>query len=278
MLNGALMPEQEAFLQINDLSIRRGYGIFDFFRVHDGQPLYMDRHLQRFYNGAKATYMDPGFPVNVLADQVKALIRANNGMPGHAAVRMVLTGGYNAWEPVSPNLMITCEMLKGYDESFYTGGARVISHSFMRELPTVKTISYMTAVVLTPRMKKESALEVLYHMNGLVHEFSRSNIFIVRNGNLYTPSENVLPGVTRNITLELARTQMPVQEKSLTLQEVLEADEVFMTSTIKRIIPVIQIDQNRIAEGKPGGVTRTLMQLLATRDQQEAALDLTEEG
>lgn len=270
MFNGALLPEEEARLPVTDLVVRRGFAIFDFFRVRNGHPLYMEYHLRRFMNGAKDTGMDPGFRENELRDQVNALVRAYEEPYAEGAVRIVLTGGEAPWYPESPNLVITYEPLRNYDELLYREGSRVITHQFLRELPEIKTVSYMTAVSLTGRMRKAGATEVLYHQDGHVHEFSRSNIFIVRGGVLFTPAGQVLAGITRWLVLELARSIMPVQETRISMDEVLAADEVFMTSTIKRIIPVVQVDDTRIGKGLPGGITRSLMDMLAERDEQEA--------
>ncbi len=277
MLNGALIPEAEAHVSISDLSVRRGYGIFDYFRVRGGIPMYLDRHLDRFMTGAEASRMDHGFRKQELADQVRALIHSHPEQYDEGAVRIVLTGGSSPWEPETPTLMMTYEPMKNYEESVFLYGAKVITHPFLRELAHLKTISYMNAIFLAPELREKQAIEVLYHHQGNVSEFSRSNIFAFREGTLITPGEGMLNGITRGLVLEIARQELPVLEVPLKLETVLAADEVFMTSTIKRIIPIVKIDQTIIGNGKPGGVTRSLMAALSRRDIEETTFDLNDQ-
>lgn len=269
MLNGHLLPEGEACFKINDLGVRRGYGIFDFFRVRNGVPMYAERHFRRFLKGAQDASLPVLFDEESLATQVRDLIRENGARPEEGAIRLLLTGGESPWESEDPNLVITFEPLKSYDQTLYKYGARVITHEYIRELPDIKTISYMTAISLTSRLKEANAIEVLYHMRGDVSEFSRSNIFLVKEGLLITPDTNILSGITRSLVLELASNRIEVRQGKVMMDDVLSADEVFMTSTIKRIIPVTAIDGQHIAGGKPGPVTGMLMTELAERDERE---------
>lgn len=259
LFNGELIPENDARMPVADLGVRRGFGIFDFFRVFDGIPMYLDRHLDRFMKGSSDVGLDHEFRKNELRDQVYALIRANTPYQGLQGVRILLTGGVSSWVPENPNLVITLEPLSGYDPSMYQNGVTAITHSFKRELSHIKTISYMTAIMLAAEMKKHKAVDVLYHQNEEVFEFSRSNIFIVTDGNILTPRYQILNGITRELVLELAANKYSISEDNITPEQVFKADEVFMTSTIKRILPVVQIDGHIIGDGKPGPITRKLM-------------------
>ena len=269
ILNGVLVPEKEALLHCSDLAIRRGFGIFDFFRTQFSQPLYLDRYIARIIKGAEMAGMSGQITKERIIGEVNELIKAHSEHPEEGGIRLVMTGGYNSWEPVSSNFIITYESLKPFDSSLYKEGAIVISHNFRRELPEVKTISYMTAIQLTPQIRQAGAMEVLYHDEGTVHEFSRSNIFIVKSGQLITPEVGILFGVTRGLVLEIAEEFMQVTKRKVTLDEVMDADEAFMTSTIKRIIPVVRVDDKDIGNGAPGSVTKALMKKLAERDKNE---------
>lgn len=273
LINGVLADQETASLRINDLSIRRGYGIFDFFRVNEGIPLYADRHIRRFLKGARDAHMDHGYNESDLMAQVHELIEVNGVRKGPGAIRITLTGGYSSWEPVSPNLIITYEALKEYDPVMYEAGASVITHEFLRELHHIKTISYMTPIFLAQHLRENESIEVLYHWKNEVSEFSRSNLFIVHNGTLITPDKNILPGITRSVILEIAAEKMEIKMKTVRPEEVLYADEVFMSSTIKRIIPVNRVDQHSIGEGIPGDYTRMLMQALQEKDEGATALN-----
>ncbi len=129
----------------------------------------------------------------------------------------------------------------------------------------------MTAVMLASQMKSKKAVDVLYHEGSLVSEFSRSNIFIVDNGKIKTPGSGILHGITRGLVLNLASQEWNVEEGTLSLDDVLCAEEVFMTSTIKRILPVVRIDDHIIGQGVPGKMTKHLMQMLNEKDIGELA-------
>lgn len=112
---------------------------------------------------------------------------------------------------------------------------------------------------LQQKVKERQAADVLYHVGGSVSEFPRSNVFIVtREGKIITPAEGILKGITRMKLLELMRNKYVIEERALHLDEVKAAAEVFMTSTTKRILPICQVDDNVIGEGRAGSVTASL--------------------
>lgn len=110
-------------------------------------------------------------------------------------------------------------------------------------------------------------MDVLYHKNGEVSEVSRSNFFVVKNGTVITPDKHVLYGITRKKTIQLAKEICPVEERTVTIGEVANADECFITGTTKKVMPVVEIDGKPIGNGKPGRITRQLMALF--RDFEE---------
>jgi D-alanine transaminase/branched-chain amino acid aminotransferase len=179
----------------------------------------------------------------------------------------MLTGGYSAdsYHPVAPNLLITCNPVKTATEDDFEKGYAVITYEHQRQLPHIKSINYLVAVWLQPLLKEKGADDILYHHQHIITEFARSNVFIVTADNkLLTPVRNVLYGITRKHILSLAAGSMPVEERDITLPELMNATEVFLTSTTKKIIPVLRIDNNIIGNGKPGPVTRELYRQLTT--------------
>jgi branched-chain amino acid aminotransferase len=152
----------------------------------------------------------------------------------------------------------------------YQQGVSVIAHEYLKELPHVKTINYLIGLWLQDKIQKHEAFDALYHWNGIISEFPRSNIFIVTRENvLVTPAKNILPGITRKKVLELAKKKYKTEVRDINLSEVLDAKEVFMTSTSKRIIPVVKIDGKTIADGKPGLITIQLLMNIQELEQSE---------
>jgi D-alanine transaminase/branched-chain amino acid aminotransferase len=176
---------------------------------------------------------------------------------------MVLTGGYteNGYTPGDPNFFILIEHINFPGQDLYEDGIKLHFLEHQRELSHIKSINYLTPISIRKTLAEEGAYDVLYHSRGNVLEVSRSNIFIVRDGTIITPVKNILPGITRSTVIGLARDSFPVEEREIPVQELYMADEVFMTGTTKRVLPVRQIADHIIHHGKPGPVTQKLKSL-----------------
>ena len=148
------------------------------------------------------------------------------------------------------------------DDVFDTSkGLYLITEEYVRELPTAKSINYLMGVYLQQKVKDAGADDVLYVKNGFISELPRSNVFIVSKENeLITPDSNVLHGVTRKHILQLASKVLTVKEQPVQLDELLNANEVFVSSTTKRLLPVLSVNGLQIATGKAGTTTGLLYQ------------------
>ncbi|MBB6611115.1 aminotransferase class IV [Pontibacter sp. Tf4] len=259
-IHGLLQPYNQATLHISDLAIQRGYGIFDFFKVTEGKPMFLDDYLARFYRSAERMEMVVPIDEAALRDTIAQLIKANN-LP-LSGVKIILTGGYssNGYDPEKPNLILTEQPLTLPDQTIVNNGIKVITHSHVRELPTIKTINYAMGIRLIREIRAAGAADALYHQNGIVSEFPRCNFFIVtKDETIVTPAENVLPGVTRKNVLQLAARKYKTEERTITIADIAQAREAFLTSTTKRILPIVQVDDKIIGTGKPGEITKELL-------------------
>ena len=145
----------------------------------------------------------------------------------------------------------------------YKTGAKIISVEFQRQLPTVKTTNYITALQHQRAKKKNEALDILYYNKGMVLEGSTSNIFIVKRNKIITPVKNILLGVTRNFVIKLLKDyNIIVEEREIELKELLEADEIFLTGTFKDILPIVKVDNIAIGDGAVGRKTEQGIKLL----------------
>jgi branched-chain amino acid aminotransferase len=264
VVNGELSPIKEAKIQITDLGLLRGFGIFDFFTIKNSKPVFMQDHLNRFYNSAKLMQLDIAYSQEELTDQILKLVQVN-GLE-NAAIRLVLTGGYSpdGFTPDKPNLLILQHPYKDVDPSIYEKGCKLITYEHTRVLPEVKTTSYFIPILLSKKMAEENAVDVLYHdSNGWITETSRSNFFIISSeGKLVTPNKNILRGITRMHTLEVAYDQLEIEKRDLNMSELSTAREAFITSTTKGVLPIVQVGTQVIGNGKPGKVTKHLGYLL----------------
>ncbi len=239
-----------------DIGMIRGYAIFDFFRTVGPNPLFLDDYLTRFTNSAKSAHLPLSFSKEELAEIIYELIAKNELNDG--GVRMILSGGIseNFFTPATGDLFIFCEPLKLPSEEKYKKGVKLLPVEYVRPIPKIKTTNYTLPCFLSVDWPSQGAEDVIYHHQGLVSESSRSNIFMVKDGVISTPSAHILEGITRKKVMKLAEN---VIVRDIQLDELLEADEVFMTSTTKRILPITSIGNQVIGIGKPGNQTMTLM-------------------
>lgn len=239
-----------------DLAVIRGYAIFDFFRTVSSQPLFLHEYLKRFAFSAKTAGLPLIYKEEELTEIIFQLIKINDLKEG--GIRMILTGGIseNNFTPSEGVLFIFCEPLKMPEKEKYQNGIKILSADYIRPLPEIKTTNYTLPCWLSLEWSNQGAEDVVYHHQGKVSEISRSNIFMVKEGKLITPKSNILEGITRSKVIGLAENAVI---EDFSLQELLNAEEVFITSTTKRILPVTIIDNIHIGQGKPGPLTLELM-------------------
>ena len=264
-INNAFTPSTNASILISDLSVQRGYGIFDFFKTINSKPIFLQDHLERFYNSASKMHLQPGVTPSQLQQILEELIQKNN-IPD-SGIRITLTGGYSAdgyTLAETPNLIITQNPITV--PVFNTKGISLMTYDYQRQLAEMKTLDYSMAIWLQPLIKSTGNDDVLYHENGAVRECPRANFFIVTQENeIVTPGSKILKGVIRKNILNLENTGFKITERDFTLQELKNAKEAFITSTTKHILPVLKIDGNNVGDGKAGEISRNLSILLADK-------------
>ena len=251
-INDRCLPEEAATLHFRDLAIQRGYGAFEFFKLADGLPLFLDEHLDRFYASASQLHLPVADERGTLKDKILTLIRKNGARTG--GIRMTITGGDSpdGYTPSQPNLVMACQDFAPPTKEQFHRGIRLVSYEHQRQLPEVKSIDYLMAIWLQPTIRQAAADDVVYHRAGIISECPRSNFFIItRQEKLVTPATHILKGITRSKVIEAARTHMEVEERAVTLAEVAEATEIFITSTTKTVLPVAALDGHSYPLSRP---------------------------
>jgi branched-chain amino acid aminotransferase len=259
LINGEVLEREKALIPINDLGLLRCYSIFEYLRVHEGVPMFIEDHLERFTQSA--TVMDLVIPWSKeeVRQMCHALIERNEGPT--ACLRIVLTGGYSedGSTPGTPNIYMLLHRIPQYPPEAYDPGAMIITSHYQRDIPTVKTTNYIQSAINYKKMKEKGALEILFYLNENVTECSRANIFFVdKEDTIITPHSNVLRGITRKHVMEVASNDYRIVERGVTIHDVPEMQEVFITSTTKGIMPIRQMDEMLV--GAAGPVTRDLME------------------
>lgn len=260
-LNGQYLPKEQAALNVADLAILRGFGIFDYFRYADGQPRFIEDHLDRFLRSAKVLDLEMPASRDELREVVYQLIERNVVPDG--GIRFVLTGGYSpdGYTPTAPNLVGMAYPFTPPPEELYARGVSVVLHQYQRQLPQVKSIDYLEGIRIQPMLKAKGADYALY-VDGEqnVRESDRSNFMIVRDGILITPKDDILHGITRMHLLKLAKQLgIPTDERAVSVNELKQADEVIICSSAKGAMAITKVDGEPVGNGGVGPVTLRLM-------------------
>ena len=253
------VKKEFAYIHVNDIGLLRGYAVFDYLKTYFGKPFRLNDHLERLQNSAKFI----GLRIPKSTDEIKKIcyeLLERNKFP-ESNIRIVVTGGTGADSKTKgePVLIITCEPRIKLDEKFYTEGIKIKTVEGKREISFSKTCNYISAIEYIDEYKKEGFNEFLYVKDGKIYECTSSNIFIFKNRKLITPAEEVLYGITRKVIFEIAKPIFEVEEREVMLEEVLNADEVFISSTEREIMPVIGIDDKIIGNGKVGERTKKII-------------------
>ncbi len=262
-VNGEYVTSDRACLPLDDLGIVRGYGVFDFLRTYNGVPFKLREHVQRLQKSAELI----GLSLPWLTEEIEAIAQhtlERNNLP-EANIRIVVTGGSSAdfITPVGkPSLMVIVTPASKYPVEYYEQGVKVITVQIERVLPRAKSLNYISAIMALQQAKLTNAVEALYiNQQSHVLEGTTTNFFVFRESKLITPKENILNGITRNVVFELAKNNFEIVEQPIDYSDLSSCEEAFITATNKEIMPVVQIDDIHISNGKPGKNTQLLMHL-----------------
>ncbi|PTN04786.1 D-alanine transaminase/branched-chain amino acid aminotransferase [Mangrovibacterium marinum] len=252
--NGSYEPVATIGVPVTSLSINRGYGAFEFFEITGGRPFYGERHLARFRRSMQILNLKTDFD-DQLEAVVAEVIRLSELQ--HAYLKLyALPHELNCNGRRQAALYVFPTEMPLFDPMLYKEGAKLVTHCHQRFLPEAKSTNYLPGQFWMDQEADPRVADVLYHNGRTVQESSRGNIFAVKDGAVITPAKDVLQGITRGLVLEMLPAMGILHtEAELSLELLYGADELFVSSTTKHILPVTQVDDKHIGSGKPGPVT-----------------------
>lgn len=266
-IDGSFVPADQAVIPVDDLAVLRGFGVFDLVRTYNGKPFFLKEHLERLHHSAAEIGLHVPWSHSELNEIVLDTLAKNNYPESN--IRIVVTGGSSpdfTTPQNNPRLLVLVSPMPKLPEAWYTDGVKLITRVTDRFKPGVKSINYIPATVALEEARRKGAIEALYlDREGYVLEGTTSNIFIFKENTLVTPGRDILSGITRKVALDVAATHFDVEIRDISRQELLGADEVFITGTNKGLVPVVQVDDARIGSGRPGPLTLKLTDELARR-------------
>ncbi len=272
-IDGEFVEASQAVVPVDDLALLRGYGVFDFMRTYGGRPFAVGEHVQRLKRSCELIGL--AFPWST--DDVIRIVMDTLGRNDYeeSNVRLVVTGGASADSITpegKPRLLVMVTPILEMPAEWYSQGASVVTVGIERFIPGAKTINYIPAIMAMREARRRGAIEALYRdARQRVLEGTTTNLFAVVDGVLTTPSESILPGITRKTVLELLEGREPVKLGPIMLDALYRAEEVFLTASNKEVVPIVRVDEQVIGDGKPGPRTRRVMELFADHTRRFAA-------
>jgi len=271
-LNDELVDREKAVLSVFDHGLLYGDGVFEGIRSYGGKVFRLEKHVRRLFDSANGIRLAIPMTPKKVADAIEGTLAANNLKDAY--IRVVVTRGEGTLglDPnrcPKPNIFIITDRIALYPQELYENGLDIITAATMRNHPNavnprLKSLNYLNNILAKIEAIDAGTLEaVMLNHLGYVAECTGDNIFIVRDGRLYTPpiAAGILEGITRDEIIDIARGEKfktEVREENLTRQDLYTADECFLTGTAAEVVPVVRIDKRTVGDGKPGAITKRL--------------------
>lgn len=272
-INGKMLDREAASVSVFDHGLLYGDGIFEGIRVYGGRIFQCTAHMDRLFRSAELIRLPMPFTREELIEAMEACI-AVNGLTDSGYIRLVVTRGpgtlgLHPFRCEDQSVFIIADQLSMYDQKLYDEGMKVIFCNTVRvnsrQIPSrVKSLNYLNNILAKIECIDAGVLEgLMLNTDGMVAEATGDNVFIVRGGRLLTPppDASILLGVTRNVVLHLAgRLGIEAEEKPIAAEELLSAEECFLTGTGAEMIAVTRVDDTVIGDGTPGPITQRLLE------------------
>lgn len=276
-VNGRVSDQERAVISVFDHGFLYGEGIYETLRTYNGQPFLFDRHMRRLRNSAGMLAL----PVPLTDAEIDARFRETMraaGLGDHpdreAYIRILVTRGigeltYDPAATPTPSIVVIVKPNAHPPRDVFERGVRVSLVGVVRNHPSTVNPLIKSNSLLNNALGMQEALRrggyegVMRNYKGELAECTQSNLFVVKDGAALTPplDAGLLPGITRAFLFEVgAEAGIPVREAVLRDDDLLGADEAFLTSTTREVVPIVQVDDKKIGSGAPGPVTQALLE------------------
>lgn len=272
-VNGRITGERDAAISVFDHGFLYGEGVYETMRTYNGRPFLYERHMRRLRRSAEMIVLDVPFSDDDLADRIRQTMAAAGLNGAEAYIRVLLTRGigeltYDPRATPVPSVVIIVKRHVDPPPEAFERGVKVCLSPILRNHPQslnpmIKSNNLLNnALAMQEALRRGGTEAIMRNHRGEVSECSQSNLFIVKRGVMLTPplEAGLLPGITREAVIEIAGDiGVEAREQTLREDELFAADEAFLTSTTKELLPIVQVDDRRIGSGVPGPVTRKLL-------------------
>ena len=280
-LNDKLVDTSKAKISVTDGGLLYGAGLFETMRACNGVVFGIEDHLERLFASAEKLSINNTYTKKQITDTVYKLLEANK--LSEARLRLTLTSGSVSakQQQLKSTLLITATKFQPYPAEYYQKGVLVVLTDYRQNLnnPTDghKSLNYLPRITALNEARMKMAAEALWFtVDNKLAEGCISNVFLVKDNVIYTPviETPVLPGIARKAVIEIAKkNKIELIEKDLYIENLLAADEIFMTNVIMQVLPVTKVEKHTVGEGKVGAVTEKMMKLFNKFVKQKCEAD-----
>ena len=277
-VNGRITDEDKAVISILDHGFLYGEGVYETLRTYNHRPFLFDRHMARLRQSAGMLALDVPFNNNEISAELKETMTAAD-LEREAYIRILLTRGvgdltYDPRDTPKPSLVIIVKDQVDPPQKAYKDGVNVVITKVVRNHPStvnpkIKSNNLLNSALAMQEAIRRGAFEgVMRNYRNELTECATANLFIVTNDAAITPpiEAGLLPGITRAFLFEISKdTGIVVKEEALKDEDLFNADEAFLTSTTRELVPIVKVDSNKIGNGSPGPITKKLLQAFRVR-------------
>jgi len=272
-VNGRITPEHDAVISVFDHGFLYGEGIYETMRTYNQRPFLFDRHMRRLRNSAWMIALEMGFTDADLAAQIRDTRAAADMKGAEAYIRVLVTRGvgeltYDPHATPTPSVVIIVKPQVDPPPEAYEHGVSTVIVDVVRNHPEsvnpqIKSNNLLNCALAAQQAIRRGGYEgIMRNYRGELSECTTANLFIVRDGIAMTPpiDAGLLPGITREFLFEVGKEEgITVREEVLRDEDLLTADEAFLTSTTREVVPIVKVDERAIGSGRPGPITHRLL-------------------
>jgi branched-chain amino acid aminotransferase len=272
-VNGRITPEHEAVISVFDHGFLYGEGIYETMRTYNQRPFLFDRHMRRMRNSARMIALEMHFSDADLAAQIRDTRAAADMRGAEAYIRVLVTRGvgeltYDPHATPTPSVVIIVKPQVDPPPEAYEHGVRAVIVDVVRNHPEsvnpqIKSNNLLNCALAAQQAIRRGGYEgIMRNYRGELSECTTANLFVVRDGIAMTPpiDAGLLPGITREFLFEVGQEEgITVREEVLRDEDLFTADEAFLTSTTREVVPIVKVDERTIGVGRPGPITHRLL-------------------
>lgn len=268
ILNGELLERSKATIDIEDRGYQFGDGVYEVIRVYNGKMFTEEEHLDRLWASAASIGIEIPYSKKELQEQLKLLIEKDQLLLG--TVYLQFTRGISPRKHpfpaggVTPTFVAYSREVGRPVEKLQSGVKAIITDDIRWLRCDIKSLNLLGNLLANQKAAEAGCDEAVLHREGRVTEGSHSNISIVKDGKVYSHPANhfILNGISRRVMIEICkREEIPFIEEPFTVEELTQADEIFLTGTTVEVMPVVELAGKSISGGDPGPLTRKLQEL-----------------